>query len=1487
MSTRRKTAKRKSTRKETRTKKTKAKPRGKPAKKPRNLSSIGKKKKKIFPSVKVNTSSIEQHKRQEDETQEEIEEKVFESSIERDMMISSSTRSRTMLPKVRISKVKISLLNQDKFKDSAIRVHMPYTQGGNKKGTLHDPRFGSDEFNVKCGSCNKPSTECRGHEGYIEMPVYVYNKSLIPYIVMVLNSICEGCNCLLVSKMQLEREGILAFPSSERLRRISKMSENIKKCMNTGNVSFETESGQIIQVPHPQCVSNPEYASTASRAKGQIVIKAPISKGSKTKKEVVRPIEEIYKKLDAIDDDTARILGFGSDSKTGPIRSHPRDMIIRYFPVSAKCFRREHKGVDNKWSDDMSPEYNRIVSASDNLRSMKMRSSGLRFSRSQQKKGKKVMTKDDYAAEISKAIDTIIDNGPETSGKSTGKKKKSIKTLYAGKEGILRSSILGKRVNYTARSVLSPGVNLEFGEIGIPREMARVLTIRVKVTHANINRVKTLWNEGKITHRIPGSGKMFGTRINIEKEKVKSRPNRRKTWIIEIGDIVTRHMMDGDYIIFNRQPTLHQGSIMGYKVKLHDGYTVKVHLGSTPPHNADFDGDEGTLHFVQTIAAQAEVMTIMSASYNIMSGQNNRPMVGVVFDALASAYLMTADNVKLSQSQMSSVIMSIFNLFDFFPEKWDLWDRLEYTEDKSKYDGPVKFTHYLKGPANPKGIGCKAGYLCEHKDENGVIKYPVVTRGRLSKHGIEPNSGKGVFSILLEKDLFYERGGVLIEDGVLIKGRISKKDVGSSNGSLIHVLRIHYGRDEAARFITYAYFMLNTYMESIGLSVSANDCMAPEGILRQRMEKLREDEMYKAKLEASKFGPPKDNPILEEERRRGVSRALNVASSIGEKATKEMLSMVGANVDKDLNTLFEESDQYDARISVKGKYVEGKVKASYLEGKDKMVGRFVKEEVVMKREKGVIDQKKKSLEKLQKRLEFLSDKIQDIKSAQSNLAQAKNTTDLIFILLNCSANECGSGFDINDFEDRAVDVDPAPEILTEEYKIGGYAKSILSEISKYNSYYRILSKTKGKVNGSNVSVIQAINLLSSNLFEEKEVKSSIRRSKKPIKRKIKLIDIIATKYKNVVIFSKRRSILEDEIANMELQARQSSDAELSEYISSKISEKKDSLAKTISAIENDMKSIRQMRKRIIDRSREMLEDGSYIQIADIEDATVEAANGIILNIHTKISEIGNKISATRRYIDTTDVRLNPYKQEDNMLIILNRKSKNKDPEQYMIIDGTKIQIDDVLFGVYSIEPIEATGYCKYVDENGDTKDVENMSRGNNLVLMSKAGSKGGVGHIAQISMFIGQQYIGGQILRRSLSSDTRCSVYTRQRQDGQKFVDPEDTGFCVSSFMDGLNPKEYFSHLTASREGLTNTAIRTQVTGEYQRILSKALEGFIIGDDGFVRNSSNKVIQTVYGHDGLNPAELINIDIGGQRLPFFMDVGMVFKSLNAKVREND
>ncbi|CAG2063709.1 unnamed protein product, partial [Timema podura] len=217
-----------------------------------------------------------------------------------------------------------------------------------------------------------------------------------------------------------------------------------------------------------------------------------------------------------------------------------------------------------------------------------------------------------------------------------------------GKQGRFRGNLSGKRVDFSSRTVISPDPNLRIEQVGVPVHVAKILTYPERVNKANLSLMKQLVKNGPDVH--PGAN--FVEQRGVAFKKFLKFTNRSKVaQELRPGDIVERHLRDGDIVLFNRQPSLHKLSIMAHKAKVLEHRTFRFNECVCTPYNADFDGDEMNLHLPQTEEARAEALVLMGNKSNLVTPRNGELLIAATQDFITGAYLLTQKDNFLDRGQ--------------------------------------------------------------------------------------------------------------------------------------------------------------------------------------------------------------------------------------------------------------------------------------------------------------------------------------------------------------------------------------------------------------------------------------------------------------------------------------------------------------------------------------------------------------------------------------------------------------------------------------------------------------------------------------------------------------------------------------------------------------------------------------------------------------------------------------------------------------------
>ena len=437
-------------------------------------------------------------------------------------------------------------------------------------------------------------------------------------------------------------------------------------------------------------------------------------------------------------------------------------------------------------------------------------------------------------------MDNDIAGQPQALQKS-GRPVKSIRARLKGKEGRLRGNLMGKRVDFSARTVITGDPNLSLDEVGVPRSIARTLTYPETVTPYNIEKLHQLVKNGPNDH--PGAKYVIrdsGERIDLRHHKRAGEISLQYGWKVE------RHIVDGDFIIFNRQPSLHKESMMGHRVRVMPYSTFRLNLSVTSPYNADFDGDEMNLHVPQSEETRAEVNQLCMVPLNIVSPQRNGPLMGIVQDTLAGIYKICRRDVFLTKEEVMNILLWV-------PD----------------WDGVIPQPAILK--PRPKWTG---------KQIISLVVPPGLNLQRPSNEGLSPINDDGL----------------LVSGGELMYGLFNKKSVGAASGGVVHIIFNEKGPEAATAFFNGAQTVVNHWLLHNGFSIGIGDTIPDRATIQQIEEAVTKQKEEVAEITRSATEnelEPLPGMNVRETFESKVSKALNKARDDAGTVTEESL--------KDLN----------------------------------------------------------------------------------------------------------------------------------------------------------------------------------------------------------------------------------------------------------------------------------------------------------------------------------------------------------------------------------------------------------------------------------------------------------------------------------------------------------------------------------------------------------------------------------------------------------
>jgi DNA-directed RNA polymerase II subunit RPB1 len=648
--------------------------------------------------------------------------------------------------KPRVSKIvgiQFSILSPEEIrKGSVTEITSRDTYIGNKPvlGGLFCPYMGVSEPGMLCPTDGLDYMNTPGYFGRIELAMPVFYYQHLNTIHKILRCVCLKCSRLLLNKE--EHKQALKMAPDERWSYVFGVASKIKRCGD------DNDEGCGCLMPKKIRKDNLATLIAEWDSDG---IKGMSEEDAKKMNMQLTP-DIVLKIFRRISDDDVSFMGFS------PTFSRPDWMICQVLAVPPPAVRPSIKMDGQQRSeDDLTHIIVNIVKANKTLQE-KMRDGAQAHVWH--------MVLQYYCA-------TLVDNnipGAAPVAQRSGRKLKSIKERLNGKGGRVRGNLMGKRVDFSARSVITPDPNLSIRELGVPLKIAKNITKPVVVNDMNRRFLTKLVRNGP--EEYPGA-KILERKGG---ENISLRYADRDNIVLYNGDIVHRHMMDGDGVLFNRQPTLHRMSMMCHIARImRQGDTFRMNVGDTKPYNADFDGDEMNMHMPQDEEAEAELKNLAAVPYQIISPAKNQSIIGIFQDSLLGSYRLTRPGVSFTPRDAMNLLMA--------------------------------------------HNGVNEGLFASHAER--ITSFQILSQIMPSFTMKYKTKGFG------ENDDFATSPGVLeIVDGKYLRGQLDKDVLGGGSNGLITRTCNDFGNMAASDFIDNLQNIVTEYMKGSAYSVGISDLIA-------------------------------------------------------------------------------------------------------------------------------------------------------------------------------------------------------------------------------------------------------------------------------------------------------------------------------------------------------------------------------------------------------------------------------------------------------------------------------------------------------------------------------------------------------------------------------------------------------------------------------------------------------------------------------------
>jgi len=652
---------------------------------------------------------------------------------------------------------------QDVRKLSVVEIQTPDTydeDGAPITAGLMDGRLGTLEPRQRCKTCGNTAIRCPGHFGHIELAVPIIHIEFTKLIYDLLRSTCRNCGRILLPDETVKR-------ARSRINKARQLLGMVPDEVNKW-VMQETKTKQC---PHCGAI---QYKITFEKP-------TKFSEIPESGSEPLTP-SMVRERMERVPDEDLELFGFN------PKAARPEWMILQVLPVPPVYVRPSitlESGIRSE--DDLTHKLVDIIRINQRLKE-------------NMDAGAPTLIIQDLSELLQYHVTTYFNN--EASGipparHRSGRALKTLSQRLKGKEGRFRSNLSGKRVDFSARTVVSPDPNLDISEVGVPLEVAMRLSVPEKVTEWNLQEMRNLVTNGP--EKYPGA--LYIIRPDGKRIRLEFVTDRAKiAEALESGFIVERHLKNGDTAIFNRQPSLHRMSIMAHYVRVLPYKTFRLHLCVCPPYNADFDGDEMNLHIPQSEEARTEALLLMQVQDQILSPRFGGPIIGAIRDFITAAYLFTRKTNYLTKEDVSRLLMATG--YD------ELLPKPKIKEPQPLWTGKQIFSLFL-----PK----KMNYVLKATICQGCVKC------------LEENCPHDAY--------------VVVKNGELVSGVIDRRSIGAEQSeSLLHRIIKDYGTRAGREFLNKITRLLKLFITMRGFTYSYQELVlspTAENRIEKTMEKIQ------------------------------------------------------------------------------------------------------------------------------------------------------------------------------------------------------------------------------------------------------------------------------------------------------------------------------------------------------------------------------------------------------------------------------------------------------------------------------------------------------------------------------------------------------------------------------------------------------------------------------------------------------------------------
>jgi DNA-directed RNA polymerase III subunit RPC1 len=667
-----------------------------------------------------------------------------------------------------------------------------------------DRRLGTSSKAALCETCFHDQRLCNGHWGFVRLEAACFHIGYLAFTLDILNQICKSCSHVLLGDKQrqaylkaLRKPNIDSFQRRAILRRIQTDCKKTRRCpyCDASNGPVRKVSGHACKLVHLKFEAYHKSTAKSKKPPPDKVLfdfamdaycKANPENSRHTRRAVDDlPAVKVHRLFCGVPTEDCELLGLN----TG--RGRPESYLWTYLPVPPSNIRPSVPGDQGTTEDELTTKLSEIIDLNTRLKMAIDRDEHMSIQM-------------DYYEKLQDHIAMYINShAPGLNKSEYGKAIRSFCSRLKGKQGRFRGNLSGKRVNYSGRTVISPDPNLSVEEVGIPVHVAKILSYPESVTLYNKEMLQEAILKG--ADQWPGANGIrkkhgFNVSIRVVQGLGGGEQHRKAAADLRIGDVVHRHLINGDIVLFNRQPSLHKLSILCHKVRVHSGRTFRFNESVCNPYNADFDGDEMNIHVPQTEEARAEALELMGVKHNLVTPKNGAPIIAPIQDFITASYLLSNKDKFFTKVQFSQIIGWMFDAKGF------------EDPDSGEYQG-----YELPPPTIVKPM-----YLWTGKQIFNVLMRPskkckVLVNVEAKIRGFTAVPGQA-------PDLSGTESYLVIRNSEIMCGVMDKSAIGDGKKtSIFFVMLRDYGEDYAVQGMNRLAKLASRWLAQQGFSIGVGD----------------------------------------------------------------------------------------------------------------------------------------------------------------------------------------------------------------------------------------------------------------------------------------------------------------------------------------------------------------------------------------------------------------------------------------------------------------------------------------------------------------------------------------------------------------------------------------------------------------------------------------------------------------------------------------